>query len=179
MADIEEGTYPDVRRYFLPLGCQHCGDPPCRDVCPTTATRKREDGVVVVDYERCIGCGYCVLACPYRARTLIHDGTGYFADGLTPPEAAATDRGRIGVCTKCTFCVHRWDGSDGAKSEGLRPGVDAEATPMCALSCIADAIHFGDLDDPESNVSRLIREHKTTRLLEELGTDPSIYYIVA
>jgi phenylacetyl-CoA:acceptor oxidoreductase subunit 1 len=179
VADVEAGRYPEVRRYFLPLGCQHCGDPPCRDVCPTTATRKRQDGVVVVDYERCIGCGYCVLACPYRARTLIHEEAGYFPGGLTPPEAAAADARRVGACTKCTFCLHRWDGAGAVRPGGLRPGADAEATPMCALACIANAIHFGDLDDPESNVSVLVREQKTMRLLEELGTDPSIYYIVA
>jgi phenylacetyl-CoA:acceptor oxidoreductase subunit 1 len=174
VADIEVGTFPDVRRTFLPLGCQHCASPPCRDVCPTTATRVREDGVVVVDYEKCIGCGCCVLACPYRARTVIHDEAWYFAGGPTAPEAATARAERVGVCTKCNFCLHRWDGDD-----GLRPGVDGEATPMCALSCIANAIHFGDLDDPESNVSRLIRENTTTRLMEELGLDPSVYYIVA
>lgn len=172
VVDLEVGTYPAVRRLFLPLQCMHCGEPPCLPVCPTTATKQREDGIVWVDYNLCVGCGYCVLACPYRARHLIMEEQRYFAD-RTPPEQRGNHPGRVGVCTKCTFCMERLE----AAWEGMRPGVHPDVTPVCASSCIAQAIYFGDLEDPESDVAKLVREHPTVRLLEELGTDPSVYYI--
>lgn len=172
--DAETGTYPDVERTFLPMGCMHCSEPPCLDACPTTATHKRADGIVDIAYDLCVGCGYCVVACPYQARTLIMESPAYFSGGLTPPEAKLADPSRIGVATKCNFCLPR---IDAGLALGLRPGVDFEATPACVGSCISGALHFGDLDDPQSNVSKLIREHRTHRLQEELGTDPSVYYI--
>lgn len=174
VADCEAGEYPDVRRLFLPLGCMHCGDPPCLPVCPTTATRKRPDGVVTIDETLCIGCGYCVVACPYRARTLIPRDGAAFDGGPTPPELKTARPERVGIATKCTFCIERLD--DGRRN-GLRPGVDPEATPVCVASCIAGALHFGDLDDPRSEVARLVQSHRTVRLLDELGTDPSVHYI--
>lgn len=172
--DAEVGEYPKVARFFLPVGCMHCGDPPCLEVCPTTATKRRDDGIVTIDEESCVGCGYCVVACPYQARYLIHEVNWYFVDGPTPPEEIRSFRTRVGTCTKCTFCYPR---IDQAHQDGKRPGVDHEVTPVCVLSCIANAIHFGNLDDPESPVSRLIKEHDCFRIHEELGTDPSIYYI--
>jgi phenylacetyl-CoA:acceptor oxidoreductase subunit 1 len=157
------------------MQCMQCGDPPCLPVCPTTATKQREDGIVWVDYGLCIGCGYCVVACPYRARHVVKRAEGYF-EAPTPPEerAAGGSSEFVGVCTKCTFCMERIDRA----TDGARPGVDPEVTPVCSSSCIANAIHFGDLDDPESAVSRLVRENRVVRLLEELGTDPAVYYIV-
>lgn len=173
VVDCEVGEYPYVRRLFLPMQCMHCGDPPCLPVCPTTATKKREDGIVWVDYGLCVGCGYCVLACPYRARRLIKDERGYFGD-LTPPEQRGSRPSRVGVCTKCTFCMERLD----AAQDGRQPGVDPDATPACVFSCIANAIYFGDLEDPESEVAGLLKKHRTVRLLEELAIDPSVYYII-
>jgi phenylacetyl-CoA:acceptor oxidoreductase subunit 1 len=175
VADCEVGEYPEVRRIFLPLGCMQCGDPPCLSVCPTGATRQRPDGIVWVDYDRCVGCGYCAVACPYRARHLIGEERWYFPGGPTPPEVEMAQPQRRGVMTKCTFCMHRLDD---AVKDGKKPGVDPDATPMCAVSCIANAIAFGDLHDPDSSISRLLKAHRTVRLLEELGTDPSVYYIV-
>ena len=174
VADCEVGEYPNVRRLFLPMQCMHCGNPPCVPVCPTGASRQRPDGIVVVDYEQCVGCGYCALACPYRARHLIHEVRWYFLDGPTPPETATEQPERRGVMTKCTFCVQR---VDTGRANGLELGVDALATPMCSVACIANAIHFGDLDDPESQVSRLIKARGAVRLMSELGTDPSVYYL--
>ncbi len=174
VADCEVGQYPDVRRVFLPMQCMHCAEPPCVPVCPTGASQQREDGIVWVDYWSCIGCGYCAMACPYRARHLIHEANWYFPGGPTPAEHATAQPERSGVMTKCTFCVHR---VDEGLAKGLKPGVDAEATPMCAVACIANAIVFGDLDDPESQVSRLIKERSAARLMPELGTDPSVYYL--
>ena len=171
--DVELGEYPDVQRAFVPVGCQHCDEPPCLDVCPTTATRKRPDGIVTIDYDLCIGCSYCAVACPYEARhkTL----KPLFAFGkATASEAARHDEARMAVATKCTFCVERIDEGLAA---GKTPGVDPEATPACVNACISGALAFGDVEDPDSNVSRLLRENQSFRLHEELGTGPGFYYL--
>jgi phenylacetyl-CoA:acceptor oxidoreductase subunit 1 len=173
VADIEIGEYPNVRRLFLPMQCMHCAEPPCVPVCPTGASRQRDDGIVFVHYDACVGCGYCAMACPYHARHLVHAADGYF-ESPTLSEAATARPGRHGVMTKCTFCKERVD--DG-RSRGLTPGVDPEATPMCSVACIADAIVFGDFDDPSSRVSTLIADGKAQLLMPECGTQPSVYYL--
>jgi phenylacetyl-CoA:acceptor oxidoreductase subunit 1 len=171
--DMEFGEYPDVQRAFVPVGCQHCDEPPCRDVCPTTATRKRADGIVTIDYDVCIGCAYCSVACPYQARTLTRRAS--FAYGAaSEPEALRHDPDRLSVATKCTFCVDRID--DGL-ARGLVPGRDPDATPACANACVADALTFGDVDDPDSKVSRLLAENRHFRMHEELGTGPGFFYL--
>jgi phenylacetyl-CoA:acceptor oxidoreductase 27-kDa subunit len=173
VADCEAGQYPDVLRVFLPLQCMHCATAPCVPVCPTGASRQRADGIVWVDYDACVGCGACAMACPYHARHLIREATGYF-DTLTPSEKATGRPRRTGVMTKCTFCRER---VDTGLSRDLRPGVDPEATPMCALACITGAIVFGDLDDPASPVSKLIAELPAAPLMPECETSPSVYYV--
>ena len=168
--DVEIGSYPEVKRFFLPVQCMHCADPPCMDVCPTGATKKRDDGVVFIDYERCMGCGYCVLACPYEARSLVKDERSYFdGDG----QRAAGPR-PLGATTKCDLCFDRLDAGLGA---GKRPGLDPEATPVCVNTCPARAVVFGDLDDPGSEVSKIVRTRESFRLLPHMGTDPSVYYL--
>ncbi len=175
--DVELGAFPDVSRVFVPVGCMHCDDPPCVPVCPSTATRKREDGLVTMDYDLCIGCASCALACPYQARFKVDDpGYAYGGEGKTRNEAQRSDPARVGVAQKCTFCIERID--DGL-AQGLTPGVDPAATPACVNSCIADALHFGDLDNPDSNVSQMIRDNETFGMHEELGTSPNIHYIWA
>ena len=171
--DVEQGEYPDVERLFMVTGCQHCAEPPCVPVCPTGATRQREDGLVTMNYDTCIGCGYCAVACPYQARTIMHEKAWYYGQPTKQEEHVAHDE-RIGVMTKCTFCVER---IDEAKELGLTPGVDLDVTPACAASCIASAIHFGDFADPASNVSVLAREHRSFQMHAELGTDPQIKYL--
>ena len=171
--DIETGEYPDVKRSFVPVGCMHCDDPPCMHVCPTTATRKRADGIVTIDYDLCIGCAYCAVACPYQARYKVDDAK--FAYGASiASEDKRFDPARIGVATKCTFCSER---IDAGAAKGLKPGVDPEATPACVNSCIANALHFGDLEDKSSNVSQLLAENHFFRMHEELGTEPGFYYL--
>jgi len=171
--DVETGAYPDVERLFLVTGCQHCADPPCVPVCPTGATFQREDGLVGMEYDTCIGCGYCAVACPYQARTIVHDQRFYYGE-QTRQERAVAHPERFGVAQKCTFCQEKVD--DG-KAHGLVPGVDAEATPACASACIASAIHFGDFADPDSNVARLARENASFQMHAGLGTDPQIRYL--
>jgi phenylacetyl-CoA:acceptor oxidoreductase subunit 1 len=144
-------------------------------VCPTGASRRRADGIVWVEYDACVGCGYCAVACPYHARHLVEEARGYFAEP-TPSERATARPARHGVMTKCTFCRER---VDAGRAGGLVAGVDAGATPMCAVACIAGAIVFGDLDDPTSPVRRLIAETDATPLSPEYGTEPSVYYVTA
>jgi phenylacetyl-CoA:acceptor oxidoreductase subunit 1 len=143
-------------------------------VCPTGASRQRADGIVWVEYDACIGCGYCAMACPYRARHLVHDANGYFG-AATPSERATARPGRDRVMTKCDFCKER---VDAGRARGLTPGIDPDATPMCAVACIAGAIVFGDLDDSSSPASRLAARGDATPLMPECGTKPSVYYIV-
>jgi tetrathionate reductase subunit B len=127
--------------YMLPRLCNHCENPPCVPVCPVRATYQQDDGAVVVDNTRCVGCGYCVQACPYDAR-YINPGT-HTAD-------------------KCTFCAHR---------------VEAGLLPACVETCVGGARVFGDLADPSSAVSRLVREHEAKVLKPEMGTQPHVFYI--
>lgn len=171
--DIESGEFPNVERTFMPVGCQHCADPPCLDVCPSTATRKRDDGIVTIDYDICIGCAYCAVACPYQARYKVDEPL--FAYGAaTASETQGFDDARLGVAQKCTFCVDR---IDAGKALGLTPGVDPDASPACANACIADALSFGDIEDPDSNVSKLLTENTWFQMHEELGTNPGFYYL--
>ena len=171
--DMEFGEYPNVQRVFVPTGCQHCDEPPCLDVCPTTATKKRPDGIVTIDYDLCIGCAYCAVACPYQAR--YKTSRASFAYGEPGAhEALRQDDARLNVATKCTFCVDR---IDAGLELGLTPGIDPEATPACVNSCIAQALAFGDSDDPDSNVSQLLAQNQSFRMHEDVGTGPNMHYL--
>jgi phenylacetyl-CoA:acceptor oxidoreductase subunit 1 len=171
--DMEFGTYPDVQRAFVPVGCQHCDEPPCADACPTTATKKRADGIVTIDYDLCIGCAYCAVACPYQARYKT-DRAAFAYGEAAEHEAARHDPDRLSVSTKCTFCVDR---IDAGLARGLTPGVDVAATPACVNACIADALAFGDIDDSSSKVSQLLAQNRHFRMHEELGTGPGFFYL--
>jgi phenylacetyl-CoA:acceptor oxidoreductase subunit 1 len=172
--DVEQGTFPDVERLFLVVGCQHCAEPPCVPVCPTGATRQREDGLVTMDYDVCIGCAYCAVSCPYQARTIVHEPKGYYDGAMTRQEQATAHPERVGVAQKCTFCQDR---IESGLAQGLTPGVDPEATPACSASCISQAIQFGDFNDAQSHVSQLLSERPSLQLNAELGTDPQIKYL--
>jgi Fe-S-cluster-containing dehydrogenase component len=171
--DIELGRFPDVERLFLVTGCQHCAEPPCVPVCPTGATRQRADGLVTMNYDTCIGCASCAVACPYQARTLGHEPIGYYGE-QTLQETRTAHAERVGVANKCSFCIER---IDTAETSGQIPGVDPDVTPACAVSCITQAIQFGDFADPRSNVSQLARENRSFQMHAELGTDPQIRYL--
>jgi Fe-S-cluster-containing dehydrogenase component/DMSO reductase anchor subunit len=144
------------------------------DVCPSTATRTREDGIVTIDYDLCIGCSYCAVACPYQARFKVDAPRFAYGKSGMQNETLREDRRRLGVAQKCTFCVDR---IDAGLAVGLLPGVDPLATPACVNACIADALCFGDLEDPSSNVSRLLAKRAYFRMHEELGTAPGFYYL--
>ncbi|MBB4197898.1 4Fe-4S ferredoxin [Rhodoblastus sphagnicola] len=171
--DMESGSYPDARRAFVPVGCNHCDEPPCKAVCPTTATDQSADGLVTIDYDLCIGCANCIMACPYDARSIEHEPRYAYGVAMAS-EAARFDPKRLGVATKCTFCKER---VEAAATSGKTPGLDPEATPACVNSCISAAMSFGDLRDPDSPVSKLLAETRHWRLHEDLGAGPSVYYI--
>jgi len=175
--DLGVAESPDRQRTFLPISCMQCSDAPCLEVCPTTATFRRDDGIVDINYDLCIGCGYCIVACPYLARVIAapHELAAKMSNDAHEPAYVEPGQDITGVCTKCNFCLPR---VDAGLAQGLQPGVDAEATPACVVSCTAQALHFGDMEDPQSVVSTLIRENNTAQILEELGTDPAINYIV-
>jgi phenylacetyl-CoA:acceptor oxidoreductase subunit 1 len=172
--DIENGKFPEVSRTFLPVACMHCADPPCMHVCPTTATKQREDGLVTIDYDLCIGCSNCIMACPYDARSIEYTPRYAYGEAMQS-ETARFDPERLSVATKCTFCKER---IDLAAVTGQTPGIDPEVTPACVNSCISGAMHFGDVNDPHSNISTLLADTQHFRMHEELGTDPSVYYIL-
>jgi molybdopterin-containing oxidoreductase family iron-sulfur binding subunit len=161
----ETGRFPDVRRVSIPLLCMHCRDAACVEVCPTGASQRREDGVVFIDADRCAGCRYCMMACPYGARSYQDETRAYFAPARATPfeERRAADHPEC-VVEKCDFCRHR-----------LARGVE----PACVANCMTRARIFGDLEDPLSEVSRLIREQGGVQLHAELGTDPSVFYLPA
>lgn len=143
------------REVSLPMMCQHCADPPCVDVCPTGASFKRADGIVLVDRHSCIGCRYCMMACPYKARSFVHASlTGQKPD---------VPRGK-GCVEGCTLCVHR---------------IDRDQNPACVQAC-ADAEHgamlFGDLNDPHSAIARRMREVETHAVRADLALDPGVRY---
>jgi len=172
-----EGDTATLTTY--PMRCNQCVEAPCVNVCPTGATQQREDGIVWIDQDMCVGCRYCVVACPYQNRTFLSKDkdTGYFPGyELTGFEKMGKKLypHTIGTTEKCNFCLER---IDAGLAKGLKPGVDREATPACVNVCQARALTFGDLDDPDSEVRRLIRESAGFQLHPEYDTDPSIYYI--
>lgn len=164
----ETGKFPSVVRQALPVLCMQCEEPSCLDVCPTGATQIADGGIVIVDKDKCIGCGYCKMACPYGARYMVEEWESYFPDGV--PRSEYEDYVRkefeekcgVGIMTKCDFCMDRL-------SEGK--------LPACVNACPANARTFGDLDDPLSEVSMLIKKGRGTVLQPELGNEPKVYYL--
>jgi molybdopterin-containing oxidoreductase family iron-sulfur binding subunit len=158
----EEGKYPTAKRTMLPVLCNHCKEAPCVDVCPSGATARREDGIVTVDYDKCIGCRYCIVACPYQNRTFVDNIKSYFGDPLTPYEEVSYQKHQEGVVEKCIFCKDR---------------VDKGLEPACVQTCPTSARIFGDLEDPNSELSHLLRVRVSFQLLPETGAKPAVYYL--
>ncbi len=164
LQDLREGATtsytksPREGKWYLPVQCYHCDNPPCVKVCPVGATYKDKDGLVLMKYDRCIGCRMCVAACPYSARRF------NWRKGEVPSDEvnSLVPVRPLGVVEKCTFCVHR-----------TRRG----KLPRCVEVCPVQARHFGNLNDPESEVSRIQKSNLSFRLLEEVNTGPNIWYI--
>jgi phenylacetyl-CoA:acceptor oxidoreductase subunit 1 len=174
----ETGKYPTVNKLIYSIRCNQCKEPKCVDACPTGATQKREDGIVFIDENQCVGCRYCMIACPYQARSFYEDGDKEYFPGQGLTEHEKIGRllypHQVGVVQKCIFCKER---IDAGLAQGLKPGVDRDASPACMIMCPTQAIHFGDLDDPYSDISQLIKEKKGHPFHAEFDTQPSIYYI--
>jgi len=159
----EVGKYPEAKMKFLPMPCMHCQNAPCLKVCPTGATYRETDGRILIDYDKCIGCRACMIACPFDSRHFIWELSNYYENcGPTPFETVKFASFTEGTVAKCTFCGER-----------LKRGEQ----PACVETCIGLARTFGDLDDPNSEVSRLIVEHGGKQFRKELGTDPCVFYI--
>jgi len=140
IVEKERGKFPSFSKEFVPLQCNHCENAPCARVCPTGATYVTAEGVVMVNPKTCVGCKYCIEACPYKMRTLDH---------------------ARGIVVKCRLCI-----------EMVREG----GTPACVSTCPTQVRIFGDLDDPRSEISRFIAEHRAQPLRADLNTGPKIYY---
>lgn len=160
-ADTSKGTYGgEMQLSWLPVNCMHCENAVCEEVCPTGATVKRDDGIVTVDEETCIGCKSCMEACPYDVRRLIENEPEYYLELPIGDPAAKSHKG--GTVEKCDFCAGR---------------IDRGEKPACMALCPGRARYWGDLDDPESEVSQFLSGRNATVLLEEEGTSPSVYYV--
>jgi Fe-S-cluster-containing dehydrogenase component len=144
---FECGTYPDSKTLNVPMSCMHCEDADCVTVCPTGASYKREDGIVLVDQDKCMGCNLCSWACPYGARELDRDS---------------------GTMKKCTLCVDRIDNQELPEEE---------RQPACVLACPTHARHYGDFADPGSKVSQLVAERGGAQMMPELGYKPVNRYL--
>lgn len=184
----EFGEFPNIQLRFTPRPCMQCEQPPCVPVCPVSATWRRPDGITVIDYDKCIGCRYCLTACPYGART--SDFGEYYTDeaakntsdnannAVIGPHAVWEDQPNfeyaknwdrsghaspMGNARKCHFCLHR---------------LEVGELPMCVTTCIGRATYFGDHNDPDSLVTELIAKNNCQTLLPHKNTKPRVFYIV-
>jgi Fe-S-cluster-containing dehydrogenase component len=187
MNEYEIGTYPKVRKVFNTMGCMHCEKPACKAACDyvgAKAISKNAFGAVVVDYDKCLGCGYCAAVCPYGVPQLNADlqplspGKGPIgAENLPYALRHPTHRKKAKVVEKCTLCTHKLEQAV-ADGKVDRIGKDQAYTPTCDLVCPTQARLFGDIDDPNSEVAKRIAKTKAVQMLKQFNTSPQVYYVL-
>jgi molybdopterin-containing oxidoreductase family iron-sulfur binding subunit len=176
MISFQEDEYPNPKIRLLPRPCMHCDNPPCTKVCPVRATFLNEEGLVAQIYWRCIGCRFCMVACPYTVRSFNWykpRWPGNYRD-VTNPDVSLRMRG---VVEKCSFCAHRLIKARELADSEERELQEGDYVPACVENCPAEAIYFGNLLDEKSKVYKLSRSSRAFRLLEDLGTEPKMYYL--
>jgi Fe-S-cluster-containing dehydrogenase component len=187
MLEYEQGTYPNVSTVFATMGCMHCEEAPCQKICDEIkvhAITKNEYGVVLIDYEKCTGCGYCAPVCPYNVPQFNNqEPQSLYPAGETPYEEIpltqrhALHRKKKNVMEKCTFCWHKLEKAVEAGEPELI-GKKPEYTPSCDLVCPVNARLFGDVEQEDSEVKQYINKKQATQLKKEAGTEPQVYYVV-
>ncbi len=186
MIEYESGHFPNVARNFVTMNCMHCEHPSCKAACDAAgfkAISKNEFGVVLIDYEKCTGCGYCATTCPYGVPQL----NGAKVDSLYPGadrtayeqmgNLSPLHRKKANTAEKCTFCWHKLEKAIAA-GKISEIGKTPDFTPTCDLVCPVQARVFGDIDDPTSAVSTYIARKKATQVKKEFGTEPQVYYVL-
>ncbi len=173
---VTEGEFPDVKTRFLPMLCQHCESAPCEPVCPVYATYHNPEGLNVQVYNRCIGTRFCANACPYTVRYFNWFDYTWDAPLERQLNPDVTVRTR-GMMEKCTFCVQRIQNAEITAKDEKRALKDGEVQPACVQSCPAEAMYFGDLDNPESRVSKMAASPRGVKMFEDLGTRPKVIYL--
>jgi molybdopterin-containing oxidoreductase family iron-sulfur binding subunit len=171
-----KGSYPNVEMHFLPMPCMHCDRPPCILVCPVAATYKNPEGIVAQVYARCIGVRMCISNCPYTVRYFNWHEPAWpheYKKGLNPDVYSR----KKGITEKCNFCIQRIRRAKWRARKENRRIREGEVIPACVETCPSEALFFGDLNDPKSQVSRLSKSRRAFRLMEEMGTEPKVYYL--
>jgi Fe-S-cluster-containing dehydrogenase component len=187
MIEYEIGTYPSVKKSYNTMSCMHCEKPACKAACDyigVKAISKNEFGVVLIDYDKCTGCGYCAATCPYGVPQLnkelkpLSPGNGPLgAEAIPLPQRHLKHRKKAKVVEKCTLCTHKLEKAV-ADGKVDRIGKDQEYTPTCDLVCPVQARMFGDIGDPNSDISKRIKETNAVQLRKQFGTSPQVYYVL-
>ncbi len=187
MIEYEVGTYPNVKKVFNTMNCMHCEHPSCKMACDRVGAKaitKNEFGMVIIDYDKCIGCGYCASVCPYgvpqlntKIEALAPGKEKLGAENLDYADRHPTHRKKSNVAEKCTFCAHKIEQAV-ADGKTDRIGKDQAYTPSCDLVCPVQARMFGDIGDPNSDISKRIKETDAKQLKTKFGNSPQVFYVL-